>query len=327
MFNNKTILLTGGTGSWGRELTSQLLPFNPKEIRIFSRNEDLQVSMSRAFNQPNLKFIIGDISDYYAVENACRDVDIVFHLAALKHVTVCENQPDEAFKTNVLGTKNIIEASIKYGVKKVINVSTDKAVDPINFYGMTKAYTEKLIVEADKLSESTRFVCVRGGNVLGSNGSVVPFFKQQIKEKEQISLTSSKMTRFFQTIPETVSLLINATGFSVGGEIIVFSMKACYIKDLARILIDNLTTKPIEIVEIGIRQGEKFHEELISTSEASNTYLYNDKYFVILPSNPTSLQKKYISKDSKVNFRSYASYDYLMSSGEVLSMLKSGGFL
>jgi UDP-N-acetylglucosamine 4,6-dehydratase len=168
--------VTGGTGSWGQELVRKLLLEQPKEIRIFSRNEFTQVRMQRDFQfNPKLKFIIGDIRDLEALDEACRNVDYLFHLAALKHVPVCEEQPDEALKTNVKGTENVIRASIRNQVKKVIDVSTDKAVNPINFYGMTKALGEKLMIRANGLGTSTRFVCIRGGNVLGTNGSVVPF--------------------------------------------------------------------------------------------------------------------------------------------------------
>src|SRR5579875_3086147 len=189
MFDGKICLITGGTGSWGQMLTRRLLLENPKEIRLFSRNEFRQVEMQRAFaGHGNINFVIGDVRDIKAVQEACKGVDYVFHLAALKHVPVCEKQPDEAIQTNIVGTQNIIRASIDNGVKKVIDVSTDKAVNPVNFYGMTKAIGEKLILHANELSQDTRFVCIRGGNVLGTNGSVVPFFKSQIAERQEVTL-------------------------------------------------------------------------------------------------------------------------------------------
>jgi UDP-N-acetylglucosamine 4,6-dehydratase len=198
LFNNQTILVTGGTGSWGHELVRKLLPYRPKEIRIFSRNEFAQVSMQREFQHDGiLKYIIGDVRDGEAVHEACKNVDYVFHLAALKHVPICENYPQEALKTNVQGTENIIQASIQQKVKKVIDVSSDKAVDPINLYGMTKAIGEKLMIRANNLSDYTRFVCIRGGIVLGTNGSVVPLFRKQILQKGAVTITDKKMTRFF----------------------------------------------------------------------------------------------------------------------------------
>lgn len=175
--------------------------------------------MQRKFNDDRLRFVIGDIRDMRSVVDACRGIDTVFHLAALKHVPICERQPDEALKTNVMGMENVIRGSILHGVKKVIDVSTDKAVDPINFYGMTKAFGEKLTIRANELSDTTRFVCIRGGNLLGTNGSVVPFFRKRIEEEEDLPLTSQKMTRFFLTISEAIDLLLKSAQVAVGGKI------------------------------------------------------------------------------------------------------------
>ncbi len=328
MYENAKILITGGTGSWGNELTKKLLQYNPKEIRIFSRNEFSQVTMQRRFDDhPALTFIIGDVRDYQAVEDACKGIDYIFHLAALKHVPICEFQPEEALKTNVIGTENVIRASLKNGVKKVIDVSTDKAVDPINFYGMTKSFGEKLILRANDYGEKTRFVCIRGGNVLGTNGSVVPLFKSRILEGKDISLTSKEMTRFFLTVSEAIDLLLKASEESIGGEIYVMKMKACRILDLAEVLIEALATKPVSIKEVGIRPGEKLHEVLVSSYEAPRTYQYDEKYYVILPSHPPKrLLNKYCHY-KKVNFEKYQSNDELMSKEEILQMLKEGGFL
>ncbi len=234
MFENQTILVTGGTGSWGYELVRQLLPQNPKEIIIFSRNESSQVTMSRTFEDSRLSFCIGDIRDKEAIVKACESVDYVFHLAALKHVPVCEEQPYEALKTNVIGTQHVIEAAIANQVKRVIYISTDKAANPSNFYGMTKAIGEKLIVYANLLRTETKFVCVRGGNVLGTNGSVVHLFMSQIKHKNQVRITDKRMTRFFLTLEEAISLLFKASEASLGGEIYVMTMPTCRITELAR---------------------------------------------------------------------------------------------
>jgi UDP-N-acetylglucosamine 4,6-dehydratase len=328
MFENKTILITGGTGSWGHELTRKLLPYNPKEIRIFSRNEFAQVNMLRSFSEGSpLKFFIGDIRDYSAILEASRNVDYVFHLAALKHVPVCEFQPEEALKTNVQGTENVIKASIAQRVKKVIDVSTDKAADPINFYGMTKAIGEKLMIKANDLSEHTRFVCVRGGNVLGTNGSVVPFFKQQIAEGKEITLTSKEMTRFFLTVSDAINLLLKAAEVSVGGEMFVMKMKACRIIDLARVLIEQLSKKEIPIREIGVRPGEKMHEILITRYESSTTYQYDDQYYVILPSHPAPSLYNHYKKLNKISMVIYESNTDLMNAEEIVDMLKQGDFL
>ncbi len=328
MFEGQTILVTGGTGSWGQELTKKLLQHNPKEIRIFSRNEYAQVMMQRQFGfHPALRFTIGDIRDAEALRDACVGVDTVFHLAALKHVPICEAQPDEALKTNVLGTSNVIRASIFNGVKKVVDVSTDKAVDPINFYGMTKALGEKLMIQANTLSEKTRFVCIRGGNVLGTNGSVIPYFIKQIQEGKTITLTSAAMTRFFLTIPEAIELLTKAAEEAVGGETFVMKMDACNIRDLASVLRSRMGKETLPIEEIGVRPGEKLHEVLVSRYEAPHTYCYGDQYYVILPDTASAdLQQRYSSLQ-KAPFLEYKSNDTLLHETEIEQMLRKGGFL
>ncbi len=217
MFEQKSILITGGTGSWGYELVAQLLTKNPKEIRIFSRNESSQVAMQRNFNDERLKFFIGDIRDKESLIEACKNVNIIFHLAALKHVPVCEAQPLEALKTNVIGTQNVIDAAILNKVEKVVYISTDKAANPANFYGLTKAMGEQLITHANLLTEHTRFVTIRGGNVLGTNGSVIHVFKNQIKTTGVVSLTDKEMTRFFLTLEDAIQLLFKAAESSIGG--------------------------------------------------------------------------------------------------------------
>lgn len=328
MFKDQAILVTGGTGSWGQTLTRKLLQENPKEIRIYSRSEFTQVTMQRAFHQdPRLKFIIGDVRDYQAVMDACRDVDYVFHLAALKHVPICEFQPDEALKTNVMGTQHVIWASIQNGVKKVIDVSTDKAVDPINFYGLTKSFGEKLMLRANDLSKSTRFVCIRAGNVLGTNGSVVPLFKKQILDAGEITLTSRKMTRYFLTVTDAIELLLKATKSSIGGETFVVKMKACFIKDLAQVMADRLSRIPVHMKETGIRPGEKLHEVLVSSYECPFTYEYGNNYYVILPSHASPDLLNQYKHLPKVTFNRYDSYSNLMSHTEIELMLKLGGFL
>ncbi|MCK4528464.1 polysaccharide biosynthesis protein, partial [candidate division WOR-3 bacterium] len=237
MFKNKSIVITGGTGSWGNELTKQLLEKDPKKIIIFSRGELAQVNMQRKFNDVRIEYIIGDVRDFYAVDRLFfnKQVDYVFHLSALKHVPVCENQPQEAIKTNIDGTTNIINAAIKNDIKRVIDVSSDKAVSPTNLYGMTKAVGEKLIIQANTLTAKTDFICVRGGNVLGSNGSVVPLFIDQIKRFNEITVTDGSMTRFFLTLSEAIKLLFQAVENSVGGETYIMNMPAFFISDLAKV--------------------------------------------------------------------------------------------
>ncbi|QHW33420.1 polysaccharide biosynthesis protein [Paenibacillus rhizovicinus] len=326
MFTNQRILVTGGTGSWGYELIRQLLPQQPKQIIVFSRNESSQVAMSRSFEDPRLSFCIGDIRDKEALMRACERVDYVFHLAALKHVPVCEDQPYEALKTNVIGTQNVIEAAISNGVKRVIYISTDKAANPSNFYGMTKAIGEKLIVYANLLNSNTNFVCVRGGNVLGTNGSVVHLFMNQIKNKNQVRITDMKMTRFFLTLQDAISLLFKASAESIGGEIFVMTMPTCRIVDLAAVLMEDMGIDA-EMVETGTRPGEKIHEILLTEHESTTTVAYDDEYLVILPTIDIPGLRQHYSSHPKVDFDSYSSSESIMSKEEIRSMLVRGGFL
>lgn len=327
MFTNSRILVTGGTGSWGHELVRQLLPQQPKEVIVFSRNESSQVAMSREFEHDALSFIIGDIRDKEALVKACEGVDYVFHLAALKHVPVCEEQPYEALKTNVVGTQHVIEAAIANQVKRVIYISTDKAANPSNFYGMTKAIGEKLIVYANLLRSDTTFVCVRGGNVLGTNGSVIHLFKQQITEKHQVRLTDRRMTRFFLTLEDAIKLLFKASAESAGGEIFVMTMPTCRIIDLAEVLMESLGQR-VPIVETGVRPGEKIDEILLTEFESQTTVVYDQAYLVILPPiTIPGLAERYAAYP-KVAFDSFSSgHTPLMTKEEIRAMLVRGGFL
>lgn len=326
MFENSRVLITGGTGSWGNVLTEKLLSKNPNEIIIFSRGELQQVLMKRKFNNPKIKFIIGDVRDYEALNDACKGVDYIFHLAALKHVPVCEEQPQEAIKTNINGTTNLVNAAIKNKVKKVIDVSTDKACDPLNLYGMTKAVGEKLVIQANNISD-TRFVCIRGGNVMGSNGSVIPFFKEMINNGGPITVTDFNMTRFFLTLGEAIDLLFKAAESSYGGETFVMNMPACYIKDLCEVLIED-SGKEIELKEIGMRPGEKLDEILVSQHEALTSYEYDSDYWVILPTLPIkNLDVNYYKKFNKVNFKEFTSKTKIMNKEQIKVMLKNGGFI
>ncbi len=325
---NKTILITGGTGSWGHELVKQLLEKDPKEIRIFSRNEASQVHMQHEFEyNPKLNFIIGDIREYQGLAKASEGVNYIYHLAALKHVPICEHQPYEALKTNVLGTQHVIEAAIQNNVEKVIYISTDKAANPSNFYGMTKAIGEKLIIYANVLSPLTKFVCVRGGNVLGTNGSVIHVFKRQIQQKGEIGITDKRMTRFFLTLQDAIKLLFKATDESKGGEIFVMKMPTCSIIDLAEVLIEASGKEGVTIKESGIRPGEKLHEILLSEYESNTTVYFDEEYFVILPTIDLKELKEHYQNYKKIDLHSYSSHEMLMSKAEIKEMLLKGGFL
>ena len=320
--------MTGGTGSWGYELVRQLLTYNPKEIRVFSRNESNQFTMKQEFdNDPKLNFVIGDIKERNSLVEACEDVDYVFHLAALKHVPVCEDQPLEALKTNVTGTQNVIDAAIICNVDRVIYISTDKAANPSNFYGLSKAMGERLIIHANTLKTKTRFVCIRGGNVLGTNGSVIHVFKKQIQEKGKVGITDLNMTRFFLTLEDAIKLVFKATFESMGGEIFVMKMPTCKIVDLAHVLIEASNKEEVEIETLGIRPGEKIHELLLSEYESTKTIAYDDEYFVILPPIHIEGLKEHYSKFNPVDLVNYNSSKGLMSKEEIREMLKKGRFI
>ena len=320
IFANQRILITGGTGSWGNELTKQLLIYNPKQIIIYSRNEFNQVTMKRIFDNKKLKFHIGDVRDYVSLNRACKEVDYIFHLAALKHVPICEQQPDEAIKTNINGTQNIIRAAINNNVKKVIDVSSDKACSPLNSYGMTKAVGEKLILNASQLTDTTEFMCIRAGNVMGTAGSVIPLFIDQIKRYNKVTITDKRMTRYFISLSEAISLLFTAINSNVTGSLFVMKMPACKLTDLAQVLIDYYGDENTTTEEIGIRPGEKLDEVLVSKDEVLETYEYGLTYYLISP-------KKEIQWLKKVRFPEYNSSTFLMTKYEIKELLDRGGFL
>lgn len=286
MLNNKIIFITGGTGSWWNELVKQILEkYDPTEIRIYSRGEHKQVEMKQKFwFHPKLKFIIGDVRDKNIMGHAMRGSHYVFHLAALKHVPVCEENPWEAVLTNIYGTQNVIECAIENNVEKVVDISTDKAVDPFNHYGCTKACGEKMIINANiNYNSNTKFVCIRGGNVIGTNGSVIPLFKRLILEKNEVTITDGSMTRFLMSTREAIWLIFQALAHAQWGEVFVMRMPATTVDIIADVMIDlfgNIDTKK---KIIGFRPGEKQSEVLVSRNEAPTTKIFGNQYYVILP--------------------------------------------
>ncbi|NDK09865.1 polysaccharide biosynthesis protein [Candidatus Gracilibacteria bacterium] len=325
-FNNKRILITGGTGSWGNELTKQLLEkYNPKQIIIYSRGELAQVMMSRKFSDyKNIKYAIGDVRDLTRLMECMKNVDYVFHLAALKHVPVCEDYPEESVKTNVTGTENVVKAAKLNNVSVVIDVSTDKACNPINVYGSCKSLGEKLMIQANDEHSTTKFVCIRAGNVMGTNGSIIPFFKDLLKNTDKkLPITDIGMTRYFMTLEQAIGLVFKATEQCFGGEIFVTKMPACNILDIAQVLADYYK-KELDYEVIGIRPGEKLHEELVSEYESINT-VESDNFRIILPMTH-SLEKQY-DKYPKMVEHKYTSNDELMNKIEIKQMLQDGGFL
>ena len=326
MFNGSRIFVSGATGSWGQTLIALLLKhYDVAEIVCFSRGELQQVLMKRKFNNAKLKFVIGDVRDYDAVNSAMRNCDYVFHLAALKHVPVCEENVQETIKTNVNGTSNIVNTAIANQVRKVIDVSSDKAVEPINLYGMTKAVGEKIIVQANDLSDYTRFVCIRGGNVMGSSGSVIPYFIEQIKAGGPITITDRRMTRFFLTLEQAIHLLFKASIDSIGGETFVMNMPSCYIQDLAEVLMDKYGK--VDVVETGMRPGEKLDEMLISHHEAQLTYCYDDHYFVTLPANFNQPLATRYQDHTAFPYSEFSSKTKIMNKTEIKQMLEKGAFI
>lgn len=309
-FRNKTILITGGTGSWGQELTRALLSkYNTKEIRIYSRGEYKQVDMQRKFGtNQKLKFFIGDIRDKDRLNSAMKNVDLVFHLAALKHIPVCEENGWETVLTNIYGTQNIINCSLNQGVDTVIGISTDKAVEPFNLYGVTKACGEKLMIGANNFQEhKTKFIIIRAGNVIGTSGSVIPLFKEQIKQHNEITLTDESMTRFLMNTDEAIHLILKASQIGRGGEIFVLRMPATNNRTLIKVLIKIFGNSKTRVKIIGRRPGEKMDEILVSKNEVANTYELNRELFVILPQiNLPYLEKKY-SNYKRVDFAEFTS--------------------
>ena len=267
MFKGATLLITGGTGSFGNAVLSRFLNSDLKEIRIFSRDEKKQDDMRKRFNCPKLQFYIGDVRDYQSVLNAIRGVDFIFHAAALKQVPSCEFYPLEAVKTNILGTENVLEAAIVTGVRKVICLSTDKAVYPINAMGISKAMMEKIFVAKSRSSTATVICGTRYGNVMASRGSVIPLFVNQIQAGLPITITDQNMTRFMMTLEDAVDLVLYAFAHGTSGDIFVQKAPAATIETLARSLTDLLGHPKHPIQVIGTRHGEKLYEALLSREE------------------------------------------------------------
>lgn len=277
--DDKVILITGGTGSFGTAMVRHLLSHTkPKAVRIFSRDEYKQVHLQRLFDDDRLRFFLGDIRDKDRVRRAFEGVDIVLNAAALKQVPVCEYNPFEAIQTNVIGGMNVVDAAIDCGVKQVMNISSDKAVSPVNLYGATKLCAEKVFIHGNSYTgkRGTRFSCVRYGNVVGSRGSVLPLFIDQAAQKK-LTITDKRMTRFWIDLEEAVQFVVRCLGLMVGGEIFVPKIPSMKVVDLAQSIAPDA-----EIKEIGIRPGEKLHEILVMMEEAKHTISFEDLY-IILP--------------------------------------------
>ena len=283
MFTNQTILITGGTGSFGKKFIEKLLhKYKPNKIIVYSRDELKQFEMQKIFpgnKNTAIRYFIGDIRDLPRLRQALDTVDIVVHAAALKHVPIAEYNPFEAVKTNIIGSQNVIDASLSTNVKKVIALSTDKAAAPINLYGATKLASDKLFIASNSSyanGHSTSFSVVRYGNVMGSRGSIIPFFLS-LKKKEQMPITDKRMTRFMISLDQGVKLVWHTFNDMLGGEIYVKKIPSIKITDIARVISPKSKLKII-----GIRPGEKLHEQMISSDDSHSTYEYSD-YYKILP--------------------------------------------
>lgn len=292
-FRNKKILIIGGTGTVGNGLIEELVKDKPAVIRIFSRDEYKQFIMQSEMKyEGNFRFLIGDVRDYERVERAMNDIDIVFNLAAMKHVPACEYNPSEAIRTNITGMENVINAALYHNVECVLFTSSDKAINPTNSYGATKLLAEKLVQAANygKGKARTKFVAVRFGNVMGSRGSVIPLFKKQIINNKEITVTDPNMSRFMMTLSEAVRLIMKACEECVGGEVFILKMPVIKLSDLAKVVVhetckkNNIETSEVKINNIGLRAGERRYEELMTKEESLSAFDLGH-FYVVIPMN------------------------------------------
>lgn len=324
----KRVIITGGTGTWGQEFTRQLLQAGASHVGILSRGEYRQVEMRRMFQKfPNISYKLGDVRDLPRLLEVTRGYDVMIHLAALKHVPVVEENAREALLTNTIGTQNVIDAVCTNGLERCLYVSSDKAVDPLNFYGVTKLAAERMMVIVNSECPNTRFVTYRAGNVMGSAGSVVPIFKETLQATNSIKLTDPSMTRFFIAKGEVVRRACIALEQALGGEIFVPKMKATSLDMLSKIMMKRLGRGEITVEHIGVRPGEKIHEQLISRDECQRTCEINDLWVILPYFAPKDLVVHYASVP-KATFAEYSSQTAPHFTYEELEMLlESESFL
>ncbi len=332
LIQGKKILVTGGTGTVGQQLVARLLEYEAEVVRVFSRDEHKQFEMhedfSRRFDEKRLRFLLGDVRDRERLNRAMEDIDMVFHLAALKHVPACEYNPFEAVKTNVIGTQNIIDCAMENDISTLVYTSTDKAASPTNTMGASKLLAERLISSADnsKGPRDMKFLSVRFGNILNSRGSVVPLFQKQIMAGGPLTITEPEMTRFFMGLEQAVDLIFQSVAISRGGETFVFKMPVLCIGDLAKAMVE-LSGQDIKLEKIGIRAGEKMYEELMSEEESARA-LETDELFIILPYHQELREAVSAYKGArKAIFGGYSSDDErIMTREEIKKMLISSSF-
>jgi len=337
LFSGKRVLVTGGTGSFGHQIVDRLLQEGPAEIRIYSRDEDKQVRMSEEYGmghqyprRDSLNFVIGDVRNPNSVREAVRGIDVIFHAAALKQVPSCEYHVWEAVQTNVIGAQNVIQAALEENLEKVIAVSTDKAVKPVNAMGMTKSIQEKLFIAANfhHSGKRTVFTCVRYGNVVGSRGSVIPLFKRQIESGGPVTITDPRMTRFMLTLAEAIELVFHAAVTGVGGETFVLKIPAALVTDVADVMIEVLAPSlKVSVETVGIRPGEKIHEVLVSEAEAVRT-IEEESSYIILPQIDLTETREFYRKDVGVRFSEFSSdMARRLDRNEIRAMLARTGWL
>ncbi|SES95964.1 Polysaccharide biosynthesis protein [Methanococcoides vulcani] len=333
-FKNKSILVTGGTGSIGSVIVKELLKHDPHVVRVLDNNETALFNLYHDLRSEKIRPLVGDVRDKERIKRAMEEIDIVFHAAALKHVPLCEYNPFDAVKTNIIGTQNIMDAALDQGVEKVILISTDKAANPTNVMGATKLLAERLTVSMNNYrgSRNTVFSCVRFGNVMNTRGSVIPLFKNQIIQGGPVTVTDPNMTRFMMTIPKAVNLVLKATEIAAAGEIFILKMPVVKIGDLAEVMVEELALKyghrpeNIEIKNIGKRPGEKLYEELVTEYEAEYAY-ENEEMFVIVPvkfSEICNLEVLLPNNFKKTNRKLYSSSykdSYLLKKEEIKELL------
>jgi FlaA1/EpsC-like NDP-sugar epimerase len=297
--SGKSILVTGGTGSIGSNIIRELLKFDINEICVFSRDEIKQFMMRKMIDDKRLNFIVGDVREYRSLERAfeTHSFDIIYHVAAMKHVVICEENPLEAVKTNIIGTQNVVDLAKEYKVPKLINISTDKAVNPCNVMGATKFIAERIVLNAN-------YTSVRFGNVAGTRGSVIPVLIEEMIRKRQISVTNPNVTRFIMKISDAMKLVLKATQYAKGGEIFILKTKAFKLSDLVDVLVNyiapkfNIRCEEIKVNIMGLTSGEKLHEELISELEIPYLYDLGDFYIIKPKASTTTLKKEHLTLSS-----------------------------
>lgn len=323
-YKNKTILITGGAGSIGGEIVRKVIGYSPEVVRIFDNNETGLFDLEQDLNSANIRLLVGDVRDEDRLEMALEDVDIVFHAAALKHVPLCEFNPFDAVKSNIIGTQNLLKAAIQNKIEKFILISTDKVVNPTNVMGATKLLAERLTISANyyKGQRNTVFSCVRFGNVMGSRGSVIPLFLKQIQRGDALTITDPEMTRFIMSIDKAVDLILKAGEIARSGEIFILKMPSLRIQDLADAMREDYAPefgyKPenISLKIIGKRPGEKTHEELFSSAESENVW-ENDELFIVTPQ---PYHKGWASHyATPMGFRKTTRVTYSSENGDLLS--------